>query len=491
MNIKNILNHPKGSITVFLTLLFTMLLSVVFITLQSAHYQCSKSFCDGITCTAEESALGHFYLPLFEDYSLFSVPMPDPVFTDLLSDYVQQNISSPVESLYYQLFSCSSYSVTPLKIYHLSDLDGKIFLSQIINAMKYQATGDSLDFLLSIGNLEDISKDYADISAVSPDSTEVPDKYDLSSFSSDPVSDSELDEDSATSMKDSLFSKIKEFMVNSSLLLYVENPDEISSNEINSKQLPSKTVAYNHHHSLSSLSYTTSEKALFLLYLNDYFSCYTDKKEKEQGINYEMEYILNGLSSDDANLLKTIQSIQHIRTGLNLAYLYSDFSKRCQAKTLAAAATSMIPVPFLVEFTQFAILSCWAYAEAVLDVRTLLAGETIPVFKTKSTWTLELEHLLTFDKHLKALPPSSGLCYRQYLLLLLYQNLGTDITYRTMDIIQNNINNLYSADFRIKNCITGMNYELQYTIPVLFSFTEPTLKTGVSFPYSSNQSAGY
>ena len=192
MNIKNILNHPKGSITVFLTLLFTMLLSVVFITLQSAHYQCSKSFCDGITCTAEESALGHFYLPLFEDYSLFSVPMPDPVFTDLLSDYVQQNISSPVESLYYQLFSCSSYSVTPLKIYHLSDLDGKIFLSQIINAMKYQATGDSLDFLLSIGNLEDISKDYADISAVSPDSTEVPDKYDLSSFSSDPVSDSEL-----------------------------------------------------------------------------------------------------------------------------------------------------------------------------------------------------------------------------------------------------------------------------------------------------------
>ena len=146
MNIKNILNHPKGSITVFLTLLFTMLLSVVFITLQSAHYQCSKSFCDGITCTAEESALGHFYIPLFEDYSLFSVPMPDPVFTDLLSDYVQQNISSPVESLYYQLFSCSSYSVTPLKIYHLSDLDGKIFLSQVINAMKYQATGGSLDF---------------------------------------------------------------------------------------------------------------------------------------------------------------------------------------------------------------------------------------------------------------------------------------------------------------------------------------------------------
>lgn len=75
------------------------------------------------------------------------------------------------------------------------------------------------------------------------------------------------------------------------------------------------------------------------------------------------------------------------------------------------------------------------------------------VFKTKSTWTLELEHLLTFDKHLKALPSSSGLCYRQYLLLLLYQNLGTDITYRTMDIIQNNINNLYSADFRIKNAL--------------------------------------
>ena len=125
--------------------------------------------------------------------------------------------------------------------------------------------------LFRSGNLKDISKDYADISTVSPDSTEVPDKYDLSSFSSDPVSDSELDEDSATSMKDSLFSKIKEFMVNSSLLLYVENPDEISSNEINSKQLPSKTVSYNHHHSLSSLSYTTSEKALFLLYLNDYF----------------------------------------------------------------------------------------------------------------------------------------------------------------------------------------------------------------------------
>lgn len=65
-----------------------------------------------------------------------------------------------------------------------------------------------------------------------------------------------------------------------------------------------------------------------------------------------MEYILNGLSSDDANLLKTIQSIQHIRTGLNLAYLYSDFSKRCQAKDFGRCCHQYDPRP----------LSCRIYA---------------------------------------------------------------------------------------------------------------------------------
>lgn len=157
---------------------------------------------------------------------------------------------------------------------------------------------------------------------------------------------------------------------------------------------------------------------------------------------YEMEYLLSGGDSDEANLETVVRKLLMVREGANLLYLMTNREKREEARALAAVIVGAAGLAPLVYVTAFFVLCIWALGEALLDVRALLAGGKIPVMKDDSSWTLSLEQLLNLGET-GALPggqeSDEGLDYEAYLKMLLMVHDGETVNYRMMDVMQINV----------------------------------------------------
>lgn len=65
------------------------------------------------------------------------------------------------------------------------------------------------------------------------------------------------------------------------------------------------------------------------------------------------------------------------------------------------------------------MIAGWSFAEAIVDVRTLLSGGNIPIIKSSESWTLEFSQIADFldgDLFLTA-KENNGLSYDEYLRL--------------------------------------------------------------------------
>lgn len=169
------------------------------------------------------------------------------------------------------------------------------------------------------------------------------------------------------------------------------------------------------------------------------------QKEGRDKDYYELEYIVNGKGADRDNLSGTAARLVALREGLNLIHLFSDPGKRQEARNLALAivgGSGFLPLVFL---TMFLIMSVWALGEAMLDVRCLLDGGKVPVFKTKNDWKLGLEGLLDIGRSRglgelgSADQSTAGLDYRGYMRILIFGAYGRDTLYRMMDLMEINI----------------------------------------------------
>ncbi len=475
----------NGTITLFLCLIFLTMLSFIMIVLESCRIHLVKAHTEGISHIALESATGYFSLPLFENYGIFAINISDSSLTSLLEKYINDNFSpsAGLAGSWYNFSKINSYVCSPDKIYHITDEDGKIFADQIIRFMNYKAASDISDIIFQSSFIDTFSKNYIDISTIDIEKNMVDTSFPLSELSEDPVNETMLTEQEAVSKRNSIFNKIKKLLTKGTLDIYIDKSSDISARRTDMSALPSSICRYKKH--IDFLSST--DKLMYLTYLSDTFKCYTDKKTDSSELNYQLEYLLNNDPCDENNLLQSIFKIQSLRTKLNLAYLYTDSEKRQLSKTLAVSAVGLIPVPFLVEFTQLAILSAWASAEAIVDVRDLLKGNEIPLFKSKQSWSLSLDDILTFDFHTKSKNQTAGFSYKQYLLLFLYIDFDTDTIYKTMDLIQMDLRKNYLSKFQMTECITGMKYNFSFEYPFAFFHKH----SSSIFQHKFTQSYGY
>ncbi len=172
----------------------------------------------------------------------------------------------------------------------------------------------------------------------------------------------------------------------------------------------------------------------------------------------EVEYILYGHTDDLKNLDEFKRNLNILRTGMNIAHLYGDPSKRGAAEALAA---SLSPGPFA-GLTEFAIIAIWAEAEAINDVDIIESGGNVPLLKANDDWALTLENLL--DKTDRTITVSSnkgeGWTYARYLELFLLLTDRKDKLLRTMDIIQINMQGRHNKGFYLKERHCGFDYKI-------------------------------
>lgn len=197
-----------------------------------------------------------------------------------------------------------------------------------------------------------------------------------------------------------------------------------------------------------------SERVLIDEYCGHFFL--NAVKGGDRRLQYETEYILQGNRTDRENLEKTVTELFVVREGMNLIHILSDSAKREQARTLALAITGSAGLAPLVEIAACLIMGVWAMGEAIQDLRILMSGGKVPLWKQREDWHVSLEGLLDMGRG--QMPDikgqnegQKGFSYEGYLKLLLLKENPGEKHMRILDLLEINIRQA-EPGFSISQC---------------------------------------
>lgn len=250
---------------------------------------------------------------------------------------------------------------------------------------------------------------------------------------------------------------------------------DISNNKLKESNIPSERSLQtgdgiiNQKDDLNSLT----NNLLFNYYLNDKFSCYTDEKNNK-GLLYEIEYILYGKESDTQNLKKTVNKLLIIREAANSIAIFQDSEKKAEADLIASGLALLLFMPELEDSFTEIILFAWAFAEACVDVRTLLENGKVPIIKNSNEWVLNnLAKALNFKLYLNSgkSKTNEGLSYKDYLLVFLSSMSNENKIYRSLDMLETNMREMVgNYHFRIDQCIEFLEIEAEVSSQFKFKY---------------------
>ena len=220
---------------------------------------------------------------------------------------------------------------------------------------------------------------------------------------------------------------------------------------------------------------------LFGEYLLEHFSMFTDE-EKTGALDYELEYILEGKASDRENLEAVVKKLMLLRFVPNYAYIQTDAAMKAEAEAMALTLCSLLAVPAITAAAAQVILLAWAYGETVMDLRSLLSGNRVPLIKSKESWQLSLSSLLTLgteEDQSEGMDTEGGLLYREYLRMLLFLEKQESCAVRALGIIEQNLRQRHGqAGFRADICVSRMEIVsavtlrrgIRYDFPTYFGY---------------------
>ena len=210
-----------------------------------------------------------------------------------------------------------------------------------------------------------------------------------------------------------------------------------------------------------------------------------ENKAEEDGnrsLAYEVEYIISGKSSDKENLEAALMKIFLVRMALNYAYLLGDSGKQAEADVLAVTISALLLIPEGAEIVKQLILFAWAAVESMADIRTLLSGKRAALIKSEENWQTSLSELLIPEgsrgqSEGEDIP--GGISYEEYLRAFLFMADQDDVAMRCLDRIEENLVSECGMDyFRADHCVTKLKMKntalifgnLTYTYPVYFGY---------------------
>lgn len=459
----------KASISVFLGLTLSLVMSLFFSMAEVIRYAALEKEAVSLCYSAVQSAFGEYNRPLWQDYGILALDTDYggnyeqmQGFEDTISYYIEKDFVYEDGNVDFLHLDVSD--VTSKDLVFLTDMDGTPFIREAVKTVKSELTEDALQTLL--GDCDEClnaSQNSVDVESVLSDTQEALTRSEeeeettrtsgegqneaisLQKYSTDKKM-SEMNrtdavvEESQKSAEDTSFDFIEEIknLESKGVLSQVMTDETNLSNQafvteenVSNRQLLEGTG------SISSV--TAVERTLFQYYLVKHFSCYGEKKH-EAGMDYELEYVLCGCSSDKENLVKTVECLLAVREVENLISISMDSHKVSEVKAMAAAASTVILHPELEELISYGIMAAWAYVESVLDVRLLLRGGKVPLMKTSAEWTSDIREIHRyFDTEIKAKDCEKGISYKGYLFALLTLKNQKEIAFRSLDLMEESL----------------------------------------------------
>lgn len=220
---------------------------------------------------------------------------------------------------------------------------------------------------------------------------------------------------------------------------------------------------------MGELSYDAScnswkKELLFGEYLIRHFGSYTSSVSSDS-LKYQLEYMIQGSSSDMENLKGVVMRLLAIREAANLQYLYGDSEKRAQVKSAAVLLAAACLNPEAAAVLEPVLYFCWAFGESVMDVRMLLAGGKIPLIKNQSSWKLNLSNLSEVFQNEQVIVDSGqeGMTYMEYLRILLLLKDPNQKLMRSLDMMEAGMRaSSGNKAYRLDACIYDLDVSMHF-----------------------------
>lgn len=511
----------RGQITVFLSLLFLVLMmSFLFIVEGVISYSASSLGEDAVK-GAGESIMANYDRELFKNYHLFFLDprQKDYIVTDG-KEFINQYFSG---NSFFDIY-CDSLEVTGEKT--AVDEDGLYLKHEIREWMKYREEKEIAKVLEDIIRntkkndgerkecQEEVDSAETDVKKeqdeeVNQETKEEANKKDTESDlkgdvdkNTDNVENMKSDEKAAseeiepvseeTLKERSNWKEIKEtlqLLMRTGILFYAaEHLENLSRQSIPGTNLPSKRVkssSFDNEQRLldkmDELSFSSLKGIKSLLsvdismdgrgtlwtkdryiisYIEDCFSFYGSSDKKDNALLYEVEYLISGKNSDIDNLKKVANYILLLRFINNYIFTGKDTQMKMQINTMASAITGVMGMPQTMKAVQVLIRMAISYGESLLELHTLFSGGEVPLIKDKTTWNLTLK---TMGEQLRnkqiVKKGKKNISYKDYLkLFLLTKGNSRTVCYRMMDIMQENIASK-EPGFLMENCLFSYSWK--------------------------------
>lgn len=476
----------KGSITVFLSLVCILFLSLICASAESARVQGAKAQSANITGMGNFSLLAEFDRELLEKYNIFSLDgtygsgtFQISKVNERLQHYISYN-ADPRKGVFSPLaFDPWKLSLTGSDVSEyalLTDQSGEPFYQQAVSYMKENAAVLAADKLLEYAKnkeqIETWQKNYEE-SRKNSDSQ----MAEMESKKEEKIKEleSEAKESGADGSvmvpEEPQSNPLKEIwkLQKKSTLSIVTWDKTISDKSIKTGGLPSKSRSRRGNMRVEKKHSGLLCDVLFREYLLMHFPNFLSKTEGK-ALDYQVEYIMGGKTTDEKNLKYVVNRLLLLREGMNYLYCLQSPQISAQAEGLALSMTGFLGIPALTAATKHALLLAWAYGESLVDVRILLDNGKVPLLKSGETWSLSIENLGRLTEILKegAQGSGEGMAYDEYLRILLNMGFVSSQKMRALDMIQAELQQDYSEEFKVQNCIVAVKTDTYWDCPPVF-----------------------
>lgn len=468
--------YLKGEVTVYLSLVFILLISFTGAMLESASLQNVKNYRRADMTRAVESLFAEYQKELWEVYGIFA--LEGSYETGIYNEELLK------ERVAYYGAGDMEQEIT--RIQFLTDQGASAFYGQVA---AYMENKYGLDKIKQFVGQTDIWK-----AGQEAEKSYEKDEADIEQELQGVLSEKEVE----FPEEENPLSHVEKLKTMSLLDLIMPKGQAVSEKSILLTETVSHRKRNQGYGDFSDMAdyNSTINKLLFGEYVLEHFQMASDREENVQlemhgVLDYELEYILEGRASDRENLEAVAGKLLLTRFVSDYAYIRTDTQKKAEAEAVALALCTVIGIPEVAESAAQGVLLAWAYGEAIMDLRTLLGGGKVPFVKNRDNWKLSLSGLMQLGsieetgENISSAndggdgKSENGLSYREYLRMLLYLEAQDNLGMRTLDLIEQNIKNRYGQNFfQADACVSRIEFHsacvmrrgITYNFPTYFGY---------------------
>lgn len=450
----------SGQITVWLALSFLVFLSFYFVCLQSVWKQYQRKQAEQAAEAGMFSLFSEYEPHLLKKYDLFcldtsfggGVERTDELCSHLWK-FTEQNITDASGG---PLYGLNLQGVNIERMVRLTDGFGASFFHQAVEVMKEKTGVSAADDWI----LEDLLQRQGDAEGDTERFQEDCNEYEGSVRDYEEEDDEEDDEEEDQSMDpqarqwDGLWNEF-------TLEKAVPGDFPVSEKTVVSETPPSQRELSVGAGKTAETTEQILQKPWLIRYLCEYMSHAQEmlpERREEGWLDYQLEYIIAGKTSDSENLSSVIGRLLLIREGANYIFLLTHPELKEKAEALALVLAGMTGNIGLVKSLEQLILLGWAYGESVVEVRQLLGGSELVLMKGTENWQVPLSGLLPAlndpGRYDVQVHRQEGIDYETYLSLFLMAGSAEDLCMRALDVIEGEVSRMEGCqNLHLDHCV--------------------------------------